>query len=113
MKRKTNSKWASHARPDGTFDFESLTRAEKEAFYAECEQVDASTPAQELTPAQKQAHKRVLGRGRPRIGQGTQRTQLTVERGLLQETDRFAKSHGLTRSRVVAEALRAYLPRVA
>lgn len=115
MNRKpaSKSKWSSHVHPDGTFDFESLTAAQKEEFYQECEKIGPDTPSQELTAAQKRQHERILGRGRPRIGLGSQRTQLTFERGLLQTMDRFAKLRGLTRSRLVSDALRAYLQKVA
>lgn len=109
----SKSKWSAQAHPDGTFDFESLTAAQKEEFYQECEKIGPDTPSEELTRAQKQQHQRILGRGRPRIGLGSQRTQLTFERGLLRAVDRFAKVRGLTRSRLVSDALRAYLQRVA
>ena len=115
MRKKPTSKtkWSSNARPDGTFDFESLTAAQKEELYQECEKVGPDTPDEELTPAQKRHHDRILGRGRPRVGLGSQRTQLTFERGLLRTVDHYAKAQGLTRSRLVSDALRAYLRQVA
>lgn len=112
-KPASKSKWASHAHLDGTFDFESLTAAQKEEFYQECEKIGPDTPTEELSATQKRQHERILGRGRPRVGLGSQRTQLTFERGLLHAVDRFAKVRGLTRSRLVSDALRAYLQQVA
>ena len=44
--------------------------------------------------------------GRPRVGKGAYRINITVEQQLLAKTDRFAKNHGLTRSQLIAHALR-------
>ena len=51
--------------------------------------------------------------GRPRIGRGTQAISLTVEKGLLQEADAFARSHRMSRSELVARGLRAFIDRAA
>src|SRR5689334_4541632 len=47
--------------------------------------------------------------GRPRIGRGARRVLITVERGLLKEADAYAKSNGLSRSELIARALRSVL----
>jgi hypothetical protein len=44
-------------------------------------------------------------RGRPRIGEGSERVQITVEGSLLQQADRFAREKGISRSQLVAEGL--------
>ena len=44
--------------------------------------------------------------GRPRIGAGAKRINVTVEQTLLNKTDAYARRHGLTRAAVVAEGLR-------
>ena len=44
--------------------------------------------------------------GRPRIGAGAQRINITVERGLLKQVDAFAHKIGVTRAALVAEGLR-------
>ncbi len=44
--------------------------------------------------------------GRPRIGAGAQRINITVERTLLKTLDAYARKHGLTRAAAVAEGLR-------
>lgn len=44
--------------------------------------------------------------GRPRIGAGAQRINITVERGLLRQVDAFARRTGATRAALVAEGLK-------
>ncbi len=44
--------------------------------------------------------------GRPRVGAGARRINVTVEQTLLKETDAYARKHGLSRAAVVAEGLR-------
>ena len=44
-------------------------------------------------------------RGRPRIGAGARRVQITMERSLLDSADGFARAHGLTRSELIARCL--------
>jgi hypothetical protein len=56
------------------------------------------------------AHDRVLkktrrARGRPVVGAGAQRVQLTVERSLLHRADAYARRAGMTRAQLVARAL--------
>jgi hypothetical protein len=43
--------------------------------------------------------------GRPRIGAGAQRINITVEQTLLSHADAYARKHGLSRAAVVAEGL--------
>lgn len=47
--------------------------------------------------------------GRPREGQGAKVISVSVENGLLEQTDRLARELGLTRARVIARGLRAML----
>ena len=44
--------------------------------------------------------------GRPRIGAGARRINITVERTLLGKADAYARRHGVTRAAVVAEGLK-------
>lgn len=44
--------------------------------------------------------------GRQRIGQGAQRINVSVERGLLAKVDAFARKIGVTRAALVADGLR-------
>jgi hypothetical protein len=57
----------------------------------------------ELRAAERRIRK---GRGRPLIGKGAQRVSVTVERALLHEANKFAKSRNMTRSELIAIGLR-------
>jgi hypothetical protein len=61
--------------------------------------------ARPLSAADKALHRRAAKRGRPRLGKGAERINITVERGLLHRADRFARSMGLSRAQLVARAL--------
>jgi hypothetical protein len=43
--------------------------------------------------------------GRPKVGKGAERINITVERDLLHKADQFAKTLGLSRAQLVARAL--------
>jgi hypothetical protein len=82
--------------------FEKLPDAEKDRIYDEIDAKAATffQDAKPLTKWQKDAlskgHKRL---GRPRLGaDGTRVVSVTIEKGLLIEADKFAKSMGLKRS---------------
>src|ERR1051325_9977823 len=45
-------------------------------------------------------------RGRPRMGEGAEKIYISLERGLLRETDRVARQRGQSRSGMIGEALR-------
>jgi hypothetical protein len=55
--------------------------------------------------------KRKARRGRPVLGKGAKIVPVSIERGLLRETDAFAKAHRLKRSQMVAEGLRLLMKR--
>ena len=61
-------------------------------------------------PAEKRRHDALLRkikrrRGRPRIGAGSRRVQIAVERSLLSRADHFAAAQGLSRSELIAQCL--------
>ena len=59
-----------------------------------------------MTPADTRALTRAARKGgRPRIGAGAQRINITVERTLLKKADAYARKRGLTRAALVAEGL--------
>ncbi len=63
-----------------------------------------------LARDEPEALARAAGRGgRPRIGAGAKRINVTVEPNLLNTTDRYARRHGLTRAALVAEALKKFV----
>ena len=61
-------------------------------------------------PGEKKRHDALVRkikrrRGRPRVGAGAQRVQVTMERSLLERADRYARAHGLSRSELIARCL--------
>jgi hypothetical protein len=66
-------------------------------------------PGKPLTAAQRALHRGAASKaraGRPMIGKGAKIVPVSIERGLLKETDAFAKRHKLKRSQMVAKGLR-------
>lgn len=89
--------------------FDDLTRAEKEAIYQECESERPEDGAP-LTARDRRLHRNAgLRVGRPRIGQGAERINISMERGLLKTADAVAKQRGMTRARLIAESVKAYI----
>jgi hypothetical protein len=64
-----------------------------------------------LKPHDRQALMRAArkGAGRPRIGAGAKRINITVEQDLLSHADAYARKNGLSRAAVVAEGLKRLL----
>ena len=89
--------------------FLALSDAEKAAEVApfESEDLGRRLPGRALTPAERKQWKAVnRGLGRPRIGQGAAIVPISIERGLLQKADAFARANHMKRSQMVAEGLR-------
>jgi hypothetical protein len=60
-----------------------------------------------LTPEGRRALDRAANKGgRPRVGAGAKRINITVEQSLLARADAYARRHGLTRAAVVAKGLK-------
>lgn len=47
--------------------------------------------------------------GRPVVGEGAKMIAVSIEAGLLRRADEYAKSHGLKRAQMIADALRALI----
>jgi hypothetical protein len=74
----------------------------------------ASIPTKPLRARDKALHRKAARRaGRPKIGQGAAIVPVSIERGLLQEVDAFARANRLKRSQMVAEGLRLVMRRKA
>jgi hypothetical protein len=62
-----------------------------------------------LTPEGRRALDRAANKGdggRPRVGAGAKRINITVEQSLLARADAYARRHGLTRAAVAAKGLK-------
>ena len=68
-------------------------------------------PGEPLTPAMRRQWEdsKIRRRGRKKVGLGARRILVTVERGLLEEADAYAKANGLKRAELIAEGLRVVL----
>jgi hypothetical protein len=47
--------------------------------------------------------------GRPKVGKGAKTISLTVEKELLDRADAYAKRHGISRAKLVAQGLKAVM----
>ncbi len=94
----------SHQTPLTGEIFDSLSDAEKEAVYQECEQIGPND-GEPLSPELKARWRNAIAKGRPKVGDGAARVQITVERNLLRKADAYAKRHGISRSKLIAHGL--------
>lgn len=86
--------------------FLALSDYEKEAISREFDRPIHSSQMRPLTPAERrQWEKARRGRGRPKIGKGTQVVSITVEKDLLKWVDAYAKKIGFSRARLFGSAL--------
>jgi hypothetical protein len=92
MKKKKKQLWEMNA-----VELAQATREFDEEFVAD--------KARPLSAAGKARHRRAARAGRPRVGRGSQRINITFERGLLSRADKMAQLLGLTRSQLLARAL--------
>ena len=66
--------------------------------------------SREQTPEERRQWQRAKRkRGRPRQGQGVQIISVSIEKGLLEKTDRLAKKLHTQRTRLIARGLEAIL----
>ena len=66
-------------------------------------------PGKPLSKKSKQLFAAARKRGRPQTGMGAEKIRISVERGLLKETDAAAKRLHVTRSELIARGLRTVL----
>ena len=90
-----------------------LTRMSVDELAAATRQFDAPLPddaGEPLTAAEQAEWDRAKRkRGRPKKGKGSVNVLISVERGLLDAADAFAREHGLARSALVAIGLRSVM----
>ena len=78
-------------------------------------EIEAETPAQRLSRSrplnsrERRQWSRFKKMGRPRVGKGAKTISLTVEKELLKQADAYARRHGISRAKLVAQGLRAIL----
>jgi hypothetical protein len=89
--------------------FDRLSNRQKEAIYRACERVKPED-GKPLSAADRRRHRRAgLRVGRPRIGEGIKRINISMEKGLLRTADTLARKRGISRARLIAESVKAFL----
>jgi len=86
---------------------DKMSIAELDRLGAEAEKVTFEN-TRPLTAEARRALERAAGKGgRPRVGAGAKRINITVEKTLLDKADAYARRYGLSRAAVVAQGLKA------
>jgi hypothetical protein len=100
MNKRAAKKWYSKMKPE-----------ELEAVAATVGREVDFAQTRPLTPAMRKQEQRARrkGPGRPRVGLGAQKLRISMERGLLKRVDSYAKTHGMTRSDLIAQSVRKLL----
>ena len=63
-----------------------------------------------LNAREKQQWRRFKAKmGRPKVGKGAKTISLTVEKNLLKQADAYAKRHGISRAKLVAQGIQAVI----
>lgn len=109
MARKTGNR-ARRAR-SALEEFLALPDDEKERVFSAFDQEFVAEKARPLTAAEGREEARARRRGRPRVGNGSTPVSVTVERSLLQQADALARRRRVSRSQLIAAALRSELDR--
>jgi len=95
-----------------TVNIDKMTKKELDQLYAEAEKITFEN-TRPLTAAERRQLDRISRKekrgGRPQVGAGARRINVTVEQTLLGRADVYAKKHGLTRAAMVAEGLKRIL----
>jgi hypothetical protein len=85
---------------------DKMSKAELDRLGAEAQQVTYRN-TRSLTAESRRALAQAANKGgRPRIGAGAKRINVTVEQTLLNKADAYARKHRLSRAAVVAEGLK-------
>jgi len=94
-------------------EFIALPDSEKERIFQELENEspeDRLARSRPLNAREREQWRRFKARaGRPKVGKGAKAISLTVEIDLLKKADAYAKRHGISRAKLVAQGLRAVI----
>jgi hypothetical protein len=86
--------------------FLALSNEEKERVYQDVNHELTPDEMRPLTPAERALWRRAQKRmGRPKVGQGSKVVSVSIERGLLQRSDAYARDHGISRAQLIAKGL--------
>ena len=85
--------------------FMSMSDERRKLEVAEFDKEDLR-PGTPLTATERKAFDRTIKRGRPQVGLGAEKIRVSLERGLLAQTDKLAQRRHMSRSQLIAEGLR-------
>jgi hypothetical protein len=86
-----------------------MTQTELADATREFDQEFIADKARPMSVRERAQDRRARRQGRPRIGKGSQKIHMTLERGLVKQADKFARQKGMPRSELIARALAAIL----
>ncbi len=89
--------------------YSEMTADELARATAEFDREFAGTRTRPLAQRERTQHARTRRRGRPRLGLGSEKIRVSVERGLLSRADAFARKHKMSRSELIAKGLNAIM----
>jgi hypothetical protein len=93
--------------------FIALPDSEKERIVKELESEsfeESIARSRPLNAKERQQWRRFKAKmGRPKVGNGAKTISLTVEKTLLKQADAYAKQHGISRAKLVAQGLQAVM----
>lgn len=92
-------------------NFDSLTTAEKEELFQEAvkSRLEDDRPLTARDQKLLSQARRKAARGRPKVGAGSKRIQVTMEASLLDRVDKRAQELGMSRAGFLARAVRKML----
>ena len=97
-------------RPGPIDSFLALSDEEKERIWEGYNREIPLPETRPLTPAERKRWEKAKKRmGRPRVGKGAKVISLSVERGLLERADAYARRTGISRAQLVARGLESIL----
>lgn len=87
-------------------EFDALSDEDKEKIWQYYDREIPLSESRPLTAAEWAKEKRAKKMGRPKIGQGAKVVAVTLERGLLDRVDAYAKKHEMKRAELITRGLR-------
>lgn len=89
--------------------FWEMTTAELREVTKQYDREELGLPGKPLTAFDRKLHVQAGLRGRPRVGLGAEKVQISVERGLLHKADAKARKLRISRSALIGRALQTVL----
>ncbi len=89
--------------------YSEMTTRQLEEATKDLDEEFAFLKSRPLNRRERQRHAKARKRGRPQIGEGAEKIRVSIERGLLVKSDAYARKHGMSRSELIAQGLRAII----